>query len=78
MARKQSRGNCVYCGKEMTKGGLSRHLKSCGQRQETIAKVNAGRGKDEMIYHLQVEDAWSRDFWLHLEMRGSAKLQDLD
>lgn len=27
---------------------------------------------------LTVKDAWGGDFWLHLEMRGSAKLQDLD
>lgn len=78
MAGKQSRGNCVYCGKEMSKGGLSRHLKSCSERQEAIAKADAGRGKVEMIYHLQVEDAWNRDFWLHLEMRGSAKLKEMD
>lgn len=62
----------------MTKGGLSRHLKSCPERQEAIAKAEAGRGKAETIYHLQVEDAWNRDFWLHLEMRGSARLQELD
>jgi hypothetical protein len=75
---KQSKGKCEYCGKEMSKGGLSRHLKSCAERQEAIAKADAGRGKVETIYHIQVEDAWNRDFWLHLEMRGSARLKDLD
>lgn len=33
------------------------------------------RGK---IYHLKIQDSWLNDFWLHLEMRGSATLKDLD
>ena len=31
-----------------------------------------------MLYHLQVRDAYLPDFWLHLEMIGSATLADLD
>ncbi|HEY0739028.1 MAG TPA: hypothetical protein VGD69_29180 [Herpetosiphonaceae bacterium] len=30
------------------------------------------------MYHLQVQDAWNGDFWLHLEMDGMARLIDLD
>ncbi len=79
MARKkQSRGKCVFCGREMTKAGLSRHLRTCPQRAETINRINSEPGKEQTIYHLQVQDAWWRDFWLHLEMRGSAVLVDLD
>ena len=73
--RKQSRGNCTYCNREMTRGGLSRHLKSCSARQEAIAQA---KGADTTLYHLQVQDAWGGDFWLHLEMKGTAKLKDLD
>lgn len=69
MARKeQSRGSCTYCGKEMTKGGLSRHLKSCKSRAGATAQ--AAGGDSQTIYHLQVQDAWSGDYWLHLEMSG--------
>lgn len=79
MARKkQSRGACAYCGKEMTRGGLSRHLKTCQQRQDAITKAEHKTGSVEPIYHLQVQDAWGGDFWLHLEMRGSANLGSLD
>jgi hypothetical protein len=75
---KQSTGSCVYCGKEMTRGGLARHLRSCAQRQQAIAAANAKRGQDQTLYHLQVQDAWSSAYWLHLEMRGNATLKDLD
>lgn len=77
MARKkQSRGNCNFCGKEMTKGGLSRHLKSCGGRTEAIAEASAGN--EQPIYHIQVQDAYGGEYWLHLEINGSAKLLELD
>ena len=73
--RKQTRGKCVFCAKEMTKGGISKHLKTCPARQ---IKNADGVGEPENIYHLQVQDAWGLGFWLHLEMRESAKLKDLD
>ncbi len=79
MARKkQSRGSCVFCGKEMTKGGLSKHLSTCSQRQEAIQTADQGSGKKWWIYHLQVRNAYATDFWLHLEMNGPATLSDLD
>jgi hypothetical protein len=76
--RKQSRGTCVFCGKEMSKGGLSRHLQTCEKRQEATTKADHKSGKVEPIFHLKIEDAYSSDFWLHLEMRGSASLKSLD
>jgi hypothetical protein len=76
MARKkQSRGTCVFCGREMTRGGLSRHLHTCLKRLEAQA---AAQGREEDLYHLLVESAEDRDYWLHLEMRSNATLADLD
>jgi hypothetical protein len=78
--RKQSQGTCLFCGKEMSKGGLSRHIKSCPQRQEANQAADDRRkGAPKLkLYHLQVRDAYIPDFWLHLEMKGTATLQDLD
>ncbi len=79
MARKQqTRGKCVFCDREMTRSGLARHLRICPQRQEAINAANQASGSDQPIYHLQVQDEWGGDFWLHLEMKGSATLDDLD
>lgn len=74
--QKQSRGNCAFCGREMTKGGLSRHLKSCAKRKE--ANANAKGKQTETIYHLVVRDAYITDFWLHLEVNGRSSLTTLD
>jgi hypothetical protein len=62
----------------MTRGGLARHLSACSERQGAIEEANQRAGKEQRLYHLQVQDAWQGDFWLHLEVRGSATLADLD
>jgi hypothetical protein len=77
--RKQTRGVCAFCGREMTRSGLSNHLKSCPERQAAVA---AAEGKSpaetQLLYHLLVRDAYSSAFWLHLEVSGRATLRDLD
>ena len=76
MARKQqSRGKCGFCGKEMTRGGMLKHLATCAARQHAIGEADGGRGVIEPIYHLQVRDAWGGDYWLNLEMPGSANTE---
>lgn len=77
--KKQSKGNCLFCGKGMTRGGLGKHLHSCPQRQEATDAADGGKtGQPQAIYHLLVTDAYSSDFWLHLEVNGQAKLKDVD
>ncbi len=76
--KKQSRGKCAFCGREMSRSGLTRHLPACPQRQEAISAAGTKPGQDQVLYHLQVRDAWRGDYWLHLEMKGAATLADLD
>lgn len=47
------------------------------ERQQTRT-ADALSGKGETIFHLQVQDDWGGDYWLHLEVRGGAELYDLD
>jgi hypothetical protein len=76
MARKpQSRGKCEYCGEETTKSGMTKHLAKCEKRFMTI---ESAKQPSESIWHLRVQSAYSKDFWLDLEMRGSAPLEELD
>ena len=77
-ARKQSRGTCIYCGNEYAKGGMIRHLRACPQRSAAIAAAEQSSRETETLYHLRAQDGWRGDFWLNLEMRGSATLQKLD
>ena len=74
---KATRGSCVYCGKEYTRWGMTKHLQSCPQRTAQTEQA-AGAGKALPIFHLLVQDAYGGDFWLHLEMPGKTTLQALD
>src|SRR5436190_887757 len=76
--KKQSRGTCAYCGQEMARGGMLKHLATCPTRQQKIAAADRKPGDNQNIYHLRVQDAWGGDYWLDLEMNGSATLKDLD
>jgi len=75
---KQSKGKCAYCGQEIAKGGMTRHLATCPEHRAIIEKAECKKVARETLYHLRVQDAWRSEFWLDLEMRGSATLQDLD
>lgn len=74
----QSRGKCQYCGEETAKSGMSRHLAKCAKRIQVIRSADAGKGTEETLWHVRVQDAYAKDFWLDLEMRGSATLEKLD
>ena len=77
-ARKQTQGSCRFCSRAMTRGGMARHLETCGERQKEIARADARKASGEAMLHVQLEDASSGDYWLQLEMAGSAPLRSLD
>lgn len=72
-----SRGICKYCGYESTKAGLTKHFYKC-EKLKDILSDNVKKKYPEIIYHLHIEDAYNKDYWLRLEMSGSAKLIKLD
>ncbi len=74
----QSRGSCVFCGHETTKGSMVRHLIKCSQRKAQMDHAEEAAPAPEILHHLRVQDAHSTEFWLDLEVRGSAKLKDID
>jgi len=74
----QWNGACIYCGRELTRAGMARHLQSCTKRREAQAEADKTKRQRQTLYHLQVKDAWSGDYWLQLEMRGGATLEELD
>lgn len=79
MARtKQSKGSCLYCGHETTKGAMSRHLSACPRRREAIDTASQTRRPVETLFHLRVQDSWGGKFWLDLEVCGSSTLASID
>ncbi|MCI5144953.1 MAG: hypothetical protein D3923_05345 [Candidatus Electrothrix sp. AR3] len=79
MARKkQTRGNCVYCDRSMTRTGMSKHLQTCEKRIQTIEAATAQSGKQTILYHVLIQDMWGGDFWLHVEISEQVTLKKLD
>jgi hypothetical protein len=79
MTRKpESRGTCAYCGEVITKRGVTKHLDKCPVRQEALQSASSSSRPVETLWHLRVQDAYDKDYWLNLEMVGSASLDKLD
>ena len=79
MSRKpESRGTCAYCGETLTRRSILKHLETCPPYQESLQAAEASDHPVETLWHLRIQDAYDKDFWLALEMRGSATLTKLD
>jgi hypothetical protein len=74
----QSRGQCAFCGYATTKGAMAKHLATCPQRNALLDSAEQSQRMPEPLYHLRMQDAYASEFWLDLEVRGSAKLKDID
>jgi hypothetical protein len=75
---KQLKGKCAYCGQEIVKNVVAKHLAACAQHQGAITKAESKQGEAGALFHLRAQAAGLNQFWLDLEMRGSATLKDLD
>jgi len=75
---KQSKGKCSHCGLEIAKGGVIRHLSACAAWKELLSKAERKKGASQSLYHLRIQAAGLAQFWLDVEMRGSATLDALD
>ena len=79
MPRKpESRGTCAYCGETITKRSIAKHLAECPQHLKIIQTAQVSNRPIETLWHLRVQDAHDKDYWLDLEMAGSATLDKLD
>lgn len=71
-------GTCALCGEAITKRGVSKHLERCPRWNTVLQAAQASSRPEETLWHLRVQDAYDKDFWLNLEMSGSASLEKLD
>jgi hypothetical protein len=74
----ESRGTCSFCGEIVTKRGVEKHLEKCPKWLEQLRAAESSARPLETIWHLRIQDAHSKDYWLELEMSGSAALDKLD
>ncbi|MEW6126415.1 MAG: hypothetical protein AB1757_05065 [Acidobacteriota bacterium] len=70
----QSVGKCNLCGDRFNKRVMSRHLQSCLKNVVTANK----KASPTKTFHIAVEGKYLPEYWLHLEIRADATLDDLD
>lgn len=71
---KRTRGYCKYCGKEYTRTGMVKHLQSCKKRKEVYGNAK----KMSSCYELLLYGAYNKDYWLIIQIKENATLEDLD
>jgi len=68
-------GVCRFCLKTFAGSSIGRHLTDCKAKKEKDQNESSGK-KKTMIYHLKI---WGyKPYWLHVEMKATAKLSALD
>lgn len=68
-----TRGPCAYCGRELTRVGMARHLGACEERRKAIAAADRRPGSAGPVFHLQVQDAWRGDYGEPMLLVNSAR-----
>ena len=74
----ESQAVCSFCGETVTKRGVDKHLQKCPKWLEQLQSTEASSRPVETLWRLRVQDAYNKNFWLDLEMTGSAALNHLD
>ena len=76
---KDSKGECAYCRQETAGSKTEKHFSVCPERLAAIKKRSDVKNiPTEVLYHIRAQDTSNGQFWLDMEMRGSAALKDLD
>lgn len=64
-----TKGSCYLCGRLLSKSGFKRHVQSAHSYEEE---------NGQKCVLLKVEDAYSGQYWLYLDISASATLRSLD
>jgi hypothetical protein len=68
------KSRCRLCNSELTRQGLTRHIKSC----LTKHLQKPSKTKSRNLLYLNISDAFNPDYFLHLLISGNSTLKDLD
>lgn len=74
----ESRGTCLFCDETIVKRSVLKHLQKCSKRMEAIQAADTSTRAEGTLWHLRIQGATAKEYWLDLEMAGSASLDKLD
>ena len=71
-------GTCLFCGEVLSKRSMLTHHAKCAKRLELIQVAEASERPVEILWQLRIQAVGLKEYWLMLEMKGSASLTQLD
>lgn len=73
------KGKCYYCGKEISRASVTKHLKSCLKKEEYQNKVKLERKRRKNLFLLQVSYKYNPDdYWMFISIDENSSLRELD
>ena len=70
------KGKCKFCGKQYTFSYMNKHLPTCKEHPSQSA---AGTGMKQCgYYELAICSAYSKNYWMFIEVKETATLRDID
>ena len=76
--RRMSRGECALCGQEFSKNTIARHVDKCWAEMAAKEKHDERSLQPTKFFRLVIEGRDLPEYWLHLDVRTDATLEDLD
>jgi len=77
MAIETPKATCLLCKSKYSGTGMTRHLQSCIPKSLKDQRKQKKR-KEKPFFHILAKGYDSPEYWLHLKIDASAKLEDLD
>jgi len=79
MVKNSSKGKCLLCNSMFGKGGITKHLQSCIQKNVISETTPSNRKpQNRKFFHIVVEGYDFPEYWMHLKISSDTKLKDLD
>jgi hypothetical protein len=84
MTKVKSEGKCGFCQESFDGARMGGHLETCQARKESVQKETEeylrrpSKEKANRIYGIKVWATYLPEYWIYLEMDGSAALSELD
>ena len=72
----KNEGICRFCLKIFSNSAMTRHLLTCKAKKEKDEQEIAKAKSAYPIYHIKISSY--RDYWMHIEMKATATLRELD
>lgn len=79
MARATTNGTCRICSAQLSKSGMTKHLKGCREKHPGFPRDAAdGNAAIDDVFHILAEGWDDPDYWIHLEVPVRQTFRELD